>query len=114
MANDPDWHDSGRQALAAIDEVLANQPRKEGHGFSAAMRCLCACRDRLVAIQRRDGATPASQARLAQVNGIISIVLAGHFPLDHIPWADIRVARDSLANLLAAAQGCEPGFAQDI
>ena len=94
----------GHTALAAFDEALAHRPHKPGHGFSEAMRCLAVFRDTLVARQRAHGATPGSRVRLEQVNGVISTLLAGHFPLGPIPWPEIEAARDLLAEVLQGLQ----------
>ncbi|MGI4977875.1 MAG: hypothetical protein ACRYG6_13120 [Janthinobacterium lividum] len=102
--------DPGRRALEAFDRVLAEKPDDDtpraartqlGHDFSETTRMLCGFRDILVQAQRRDGVTPASQARLQAVNGVLSTVLAGHFPLGDIPWAQVQTGREALARLLA-------------
>jgi hypothetical protein len=33
------------------------------------------------------------------LNGIISMVLAGHFPLGEVPWEELELARSWLAAL---------------
>lgn len=101
--------DPGRRALEAFDRVLAEKPeddtpraaRKQlGDDFSEATRLICGFRDILIQAQRKAGATPASQARLQEVNSVLSTVLAGHFPLGDIPWAHVQKGRDAFARLL--------------
>ena len=101
--------DPGRRALEVLDRVLAEKPvadtprsarRQLGADFSEATRLLCGFRDILVRAQREAGVTPASQARLQAVNGVLSTVLAGHFPLGDIPWGQVQTGRDALARLL--------------
>ena len=91
-----------REALAAVDVALAERPHKAGHSFSAAARQLCVGRDLLCDLQR--GRTPTERERLAldHVNAVISVVLAGHFPLGGVPWRELELARDWLADLAGA------------
>ena len=102
--------DPGRRALEALDRVLGERPKgatskqereQLGHDFSETTRCLSGYRDVLIHAQREAGTTPASQARLQRVNGVISVVLGGHFPLGDIPWTQVRQARDELEAILA-------------
>ena len=92
--------DSGHHALVAIDAALAQRPHKGGHQFSAATRCLSAYRDGLIGDLRAGRAVPDTRARLGRVNAVISIVLAGQFPLDKVPWTGIEAARSTLAEVL--------------
>ena len=102
--------DPGRRALECLDRVLAEKPvegttrterRDLGHDFSETTRLMCGYRDLLIRAQRAAGVTPASQARLQEVNGVLSTVLGGHFPLGDIPWRQVEQARDAFATLLA-------------
>lgn len=88
------------EALAAVDKALADKPHKEGHTFSAAAHSLCVVRDSL---SRRDKLDPLRRRWLGHVNAVISVVLAGHFPLGGVPWDEIAKARDWLAEFAAAA-----------
>ncbi len=78
MADDP-----AQAALAALDAALARRPNKDGHDFAQAATCLAAFRDQLI----------------ARLNGIISVVVGAHFPLDKIPWPGMEAARHALAEL---------------
>lgn len=102
--------DPGARALDVLDRVLGEKPgsgttgqgrKKLGYDFSEATRLICGHRDLLIQAQRRDGVTPQSRARLQAVNGVLSAVLGGHFPLGDIPWAQVQAGRDALAGLLA-------------
>ncbi len=91
MADDP-----AQAALAALDAALARRPNKDGHDFAQAATCLAAFRDQLIARQRASGDAGEPLARL---NGIISVVVGAHFPLDKIPWPGMEAARHALAEL---------------
>ncbi len=95
MAPETELH----QALAAVDQALAERPHKEGHTFSAATRHLCALRDAMLEQRRNQPWPHQSQRQLDHVNAVISIVLAGHFPLGAVPWQELELARNWLADL---------------
>jgi len=44
----------------------------------------------LIEGHRRQSCT---RERLTHLNGVLSVVLAGHFPLDDVPWDEIDRAR---------------------
>jgi hypothetical protein len=90
-----------RQALENFDRAVADKPRTDGRAFSAAAEHLCRVRDELARQQRQAGVTLASRQRLEHVNAIISVILAGHFPLGGVPWDDLDKARAWLAGLVA-------------
>ncbi len=96
--------DEGRASLEALDKVIADKPHKVGHDFSATTRHLCAFRDGLIAQYRAAGDEETHQVRerLGRVNAVISTVLAGHFPLGPIPWAEIETAREQLREVVEA------------
>ncbi len=87
-----------RDALAAVDKALAEKPHKEGHTFSAAARSLCAVRESLTDRDRND---PLRRRWLRHINAVISVILAGHFPLGSVPWDELAKARDWLADFVA-------------
>ncbi len=91
----------GHQALEALDAALAQRPRKDHLSLSRATTCLCAFRNGLIASER-EGRPSRDVTRL---NAIISVVLAGHFPLGAVPWDELVLARGWLADLVAAADG---------
>ncbi|GJE41537.1 hypothetical protein [Methylobacterium soli] len=91
----------GRRALAALDRVLAQRPQKDDHGFSQATQCLSAFRDELIGAHRRQACT---REQLVHLNGVISVVLAGHFPLGDVPWGELDKARDWLKALVEAVE----------
>ena len=82
--------EAGAEALACLDAILAKEPEPDPALFSHATRHLSAFRDALIAQQ-------ASRARLEHVNAVISVVMAGHFPLGKVPWPELHKARDWLA-----------------
>lgn len=91
----------GHEALAALDRVLTHRPKKDDPAFSHATLCLTAFRDELIEGHRRQACT---RERLTHLNGVISVVLAGHFPLGDVPWDEIDRARGWLAELVEAVE----------
>ncbi len=90
----------GTVALRLLDEVLAGRPERDGPRFSACARHLCALRRNLV------GALHAQEdevvrRRLGRLNGVISVVVGGHFPLGKVPWEHLEHARMALAEVVA-------------
>ncbi len=81
-------------ALAALDQALAAKPDPDYAAFSAAAHHLAALRGGLAAKVRDAG---GSRRDLDHVNAVMSIVLAGHFPLGAIPWPELDKARAWLA-----------------
>ena len=94
MASEP-----AREALRELDKALADKPHTAGHTFSAATQHLCLLRDHLSAASRQGGDGAARQ-QLAHVNAVISVVLAGHFPLGAVPWDELEKAREWLADIV--------------
>jgi hypothetical protein len=84
-------------ALDKMDAALAKKPQAHGQVFSQAARHLCAVREEWL----RAG-DPGMRQQLGQLNGVISMVLAGHFPLGEVPWAELELARGWLAALCPA------------
>jgi len=93
---------NAHEALAALDRALAHKPDKDDDDFTASLKHLSAFRDALTAKFRAAGndETRDVRAHLARVNAIISIVMAGHFPLGAIPWPEIEQARQHLAEVV--------------
>jgi hypothetical protein len=89
---------AGERALQALDQALAARPRRDGDAFTAATDHLCRLRDGLVAA-RRAGAEVA--VPLERVNAILSLVLAGHFPIGDTDWASVEQARAALRDCLS-------------
>ena len=86
------------RALAALDQAIAAAPERDGYAFSDAAIALSAVRDE-AAREGRD--TMQKRQRLTGLNGILSMILAGHFPLGTPPWDEIRKARGWLADIQA-------------
>ncbi len=96
MPRSEDFALSARQAL---DDILTRKPEKSSHEFSKATQCLCALRDHWIAECGGAAASPAARSRLDQVNAVISVLIAGHFPLGKIPWAEIERSRAIIAEM---------------
>jgi len=85
------------KALASMDKAIAAAPERDGYAFSDAVIQLSAVRDEVAA---RDGrGTPELRQRLTTINAVLSMILAGHFPLGDPPWDEIKKARGWLADL---------------
>jgi hypothetical protein len=95
---------AGRDAVAAIDRLLADRPDKVGHNFSVATRHLVAWRDALVRRWRQSTAEIDRDA-LGRVNAGLSVVLGGQFPLGQVPWSEIERTRRDLENLASDEAG---------
>lgn len=93
--------DIARDALSAIDKLLAARPEKVGHDFSAATRRLVAWRQRCIA-QWRASQLPADRQCLERVNAAISVVVGGQFPLGEVNWGSIEAARRDLAAIASS------------
>lgn len=91
-------HERGKQALGAIDKLLAERPDKVGHDFSEATRLVAGYRDMLADNWRRTNAE-AAYSRLAAANAVLSVMVGGHYPLGAIPWQHIERAREQLAKV---------------
>jgi hypothetical protein len=88
--------------LAAIDEVLAQKPRKDDRRLSEAMMCLTRLREELTRRHRGAAAAdPHARRQLDHLNAVISVVMGVHFPLGEIPWDDLEKGRGWLADLAA-------------
>lgn len=90
------------RAHALLDKALAATPKRDGASLSEAVVLLSAVRDDMAA---RDGRrTPESRQSLVRINGILSTVLAVHFPLGDPPWHELRNAQTWLRDLEATAE----------
>lgn len=92
--------DYGRDALAALDEIVTEHPTKTSEELAQAMRPLIAFRNGLIERQRHGGASPQLRNWLDQTNSIISSVVSCEFPLAALSWKNIKAARDALEPLL--------------
>ena len=87
------------QAQAALSKALAAAPARDGASLSEAVILLSAVRDDVSA--RHGRRTPESRAQLARLNGVLSTILAVHFPLGDPPWQELRNAQSWLRDLEA-------------
>ena len=89
------------QAVAAIDQLLADQPDKVGADFSAATRSLVAWRNAL-ALRWRHSTTKEDRQAVDCVNAALSVILGGQFPLGSVQWSEIKKVQRDLAELARA------------
>ena len=92
-------NEHGKSALHLVDKLLAEKPEKDSHDFSQATRCLTAFRDDLVD-DWRASRSDAARERMAKANGVLSVIVGGHYPRGDIPWQHILEARKQLATLV--------------
>lgn len=85
--------------MAALDDALRQRPHADPVAFGAAARNLVALRDQVCG----EPAGALRRKRLDHVNAVLSMVLAGHFPLGPVPWHEIAAARAWLADVVAPA-----------
>lgn len=84
--------------MAALDAALRSAPKRDDHAFAKAVSSLCALREELARLPMSGAA--ADPARRDRLNAVISVALAGNYPLGDVPWEEIRLARGWLAELL--------------
>jgi hypothetical protein len=102
MASDPDaMLQEGEAALRAIDKVLRDKPAKVGHDFSDTITHLSQLRDSLIARHRAAESEEGELPRLGRLNAVLTVMIAGHYPLGKVPWPHIEKARESFAALLS-------------
>jgi hypothetical protein len=89
-----------RDGVDKLDHLLRNHPAETADELTEAVRCAVALRDRMIERRRRGGSDPRRDARLRQVNAVISAIVAGEFPLTGIRWQRIEGARDLLRKVL--------------
>ncbi len=89
----------GRDAVQAIDNLLANRREKVGHDFSEATHRLIVWRQQLIERWRKTQ-TDIDKSELERVNAAISVVVGGHFPLGSVPWSQIETVRGDLSRLV--------------
>ena len=84
------------KALHSFDQLLQDRPKRDGHDFSEATAWLSAYREELISEWRRTG-NESDRKRLRRINGVLSVVVGGHYPLGEVPWDQIERARGDLA-----------------
>lgn len=103
---------AARRALEHIDRALAARPKKDGNAFSEAVACLCEVRQALIRWTGGPEASPKVRGELERLNAVISVLIAGHFPLGFIPWEEIEKSRDWVAGLVDAISPGEAATAR--
>jgi len=93
-------------ALARMDAALAGRPHNDGNAFTAATKALSAYREALIQAQREHPAQ-GDRDRLSKLSAVIAMVIAGHFPLGAVPWAELDKARGWFVDLQSARPGLE-------
>ena len=89
--------DECREAIAALDQLLAKHPENPEQAFVAATATLVHLRDRLIAMSREAPLTEDARAQLRHTNAVLSVLMAGHYPVEGMRWDCIKQARDALS-----------------
>jgi hypothetical protein len=93
-----------RDALAALDRLIADSPPCTVDEAMAALRAVVALRDRLTAARRRqDEVSPGLDRRLERVNAVLSLVWSGAVPIVGFRRRHLERARAALAALEEAS-----------
>lgn len=90
-----------RDAVGRLDYLLRNHPAETADDLTGAVRCAVRLRDMMIERRRQGRGDAGQDARLRQVNAVISAIVAGEFPLMGIRWKRIEGARDLLREVMA-------------
>lgn len=85
-------------AREAFDRAMASPPTVDGHAMTAATEAVTAYRDDLRRRVREAPDDAGARGRLRSANLIVTLLLAGHYPLGETPWE----ALDALPGLFDA------------
>lgn len=85
-----------REALAALERLLAASPPCTAEEATEALRRVVALRDRLTARRRHQSASPDLDRKLARVNAALSLVWSGAVPIVGFRRKHLREACDAL------------------
>lgn len=88
-----------QRTLRALDRLLAVSPPCTAQEAIETMRCATALRDLLVARRRAGEDSPALEARLACVNGVVSLTWSGAVPVTGFRRERLERVRAALAAL---------------
>jgi hypothetical protein len=88
-----------RDALAALERLLAASPPCTVGETTEALRRIAALRDRLTARRAEDGASPGLDRRLECVNAVLSLVWSGAVPIVGFRRKHLEQAHAALASL---------------
>jgi hypothetical protein len=89
--------DECREAIAALDQLLAQHPGNPEAELIDATASLVRLRDRLIAMSREAPLPDGARDQLRHTNAVMSVLMAGHYPIEGIRWDCIKQARDALS-----------------
>lgn len=87
-----------RAGLKALDEVLASSQPPEKDLIAEATRCVARHRDELITRKRQ--ADASAERALAEVNSLLSELVAAEFPLVGVRRKRIEAARDAYRRMI--------------
>jgi hypothetical protein len=87
-------------AVETLDRVLEERPKQIQEDMIEATRRLVLLRDDLIEQRRAGDLSREELDWLDHVNGVISVVVGGQYPLVGVRWERVKHARDALAELL--------------
>jgi hypothetical protein len=102
MSTGTGYGDECREAIGALERLLAEHPKNPEGELVEATAALVRLRDRLIAMNRETPLAGHARERLQNTNAVISILMAGHYPIEGMRWDCIKQARDALSASAAA------------
>ena len=90
----------GSRALSFIDAAIAERPHKDDYKLAAAVENICAWRRDMIGKREAGTWDDVAERKLGTLNGVLSLVLAVHFPLGPVRWHELEGARTALAGLV--------------
>jgi hypothetical protein len=94
-------------ACEALDRALAARPRLDGDALTEATKALCRRRD---ALRRLRGDGAEARKALKEINGLVTLVHASHYPLGAIPWDLLQQARLGVGGLMVEDPALHPAL----
>jgi hypothetical protein len=86
-----------RRALSALERLLEEHPENLEGALLEATHSVVALRGRLTSMSRESPQNATWRDQLAHTNAILSVLMAGHYPIEGVRWDCIKQARDALA-----------------
>lgn len=93
----------GEAALAKLDHIIDEQPKRLSEAFSEAVRCVVRLRDALIERRRSDASDAAAKDWLERTNAMLSLLVGAEYPLKAVHWDSASQARDALRAMLTSA-----------
>jgi hypothetical protein len=89
-----------RHAVSMLDSLLEEHPENLEKQIGEATRCVVRLRNDVSAVLRAADESQVWDGYLLHANAVLSVLMAGHYPIEGIRWDCINEARDALSRLL--------------